>query len=195
MRLEVFHLVVLFDRDPMALALDLAPVHLTGEVCDMHIRHVTPRREEVCLYCYLLLGSDDAPRSELLDHCLDCLVFVPNTVILQIFDILRIEGRDNGFNRHRIYHLLEGILLPFDLVVLLELEELAPLGVVLNFWVGELGIFEALAVEVVVSGGETYFGLGEHEREENVLFVPIHSCKVIIRVCINLEDIRIWIQH
>ena len=52
--------------------------------------------------------------------------------------------------------------MPFDIVVLLELEEIAPLGVVLNFWIEELGIFEALAVEVVVSGDETNFGLGEH---------------------------------
>ena len=192
---EVVHLVVLCDRDPMVLSFYLAPVHLIGGVCDMRVGCVAPRREEVCLDLYLLLGCDDVPRPELIDHCLDCLVFVPNVVILQLFDVLRIDGPDDVFDRHRIHHLSKGVLLPFDLVVLLELEDIAPLGVVLIFLVGGLGVFEALAFEVVVSGSETYFGLGEHEREGNVLFMPIHSCKFSIGVCINLEDIRIWIQH
>ena len=54
---------------------------------------------------------------------------------------MRVNGRDDGLDCYFIYHLLKGILLPFDLVVLLELEEFAPLGVVLNFWVEELRIF------------------------------------------------------
>ena len=57
-------------------------------------------------------------------------------------------------------------------MVLFELEELAPLGVVLNFWVEDLRLFEALAVEIVVSGGETNFVIGEHEQEETVLAPP-----------------------
>ena len=32
------------------------------------------------------------------------------------------------------------------------------------FWIEELGIFDALSVKVVVSVGETHFGLSEHER-------------------------------
>ena len=43
------------------------------------------------------------------------------------------------------------------------------LDVVLNFWFEEFGIFNALAVGVLVSGGEMHFGLGEHEWEETVL--------------------------
>ena len=62
--------------------------------------------------------------------------------------------------------------MPFDLVVLLELDELAPLGVVLNFWVEELGIFDALAFNILVSGGDKNFGIGEHYQEETVLAPP-----------------------
>ena len=98
--------------------------------------------------------------------------FLTNVVLLQIFHVFRVNGHDNGFDRHGIHHLLGGVLLPVDLVVLLELEYLAPLGVNLNFWVEELSIFNALSVEVLVSSGETYFGLGEHEREETVLAPP-----------------------
>ena len=68
---------------------------------------------------------------------------------------------------------MEGVIFPFDFVVLLELEELVPFGVVLNLWVEELGIFETLAVEVVVSGGETCFGVGEYKREETMFAPPI----------------------
>ena len=67
---------------------------------------------------------------------------------------------------------MESALLPFELVVLLELEELAPLGVLLNSWVEELRLFEALAVKVVVYKVETHFGIGEHKREETVLAPP-----------------------
>ena len=57
-------------------------------------------------------------------------------------------------------------------MVLLELEDLSPLGVVLNFWVEELRIFDVTAVEILVSGGETNFGHSEPEREETVLAPP-----------------------
>ena len=43
------------------------------------------------------------------------------------------------------------------------------LDFVLSFWFEKFGIFNALAVGVLVSGGETHFGLGEHEWEETVL--------------------------
>ena len=38
-----------------------------------------------------------------------------------------------------------------------------PLDVVLNFWVEDLELGELLAVEVVVSSGETHFVLVEEE--------------------------------
>ena len=63
---------------------------------------------------------------------------------------MRVNGRDDGFDLHGIYHLLKFLLLPVDLVVLLELEELATLGVVLNFGVEDLGPFDAPTVKVLV---------------------------------------------
>ena len=100
------------------------------------------------------------------------MVFVPAVVLLQLLYVLCVGGRDNGFDHHGIHHRLEGVLLTFDIVVLLVLEDLSPLGVILNFWVEELGIINSLAVEVVVSGSETHFGLGEHNWEETVLAPP-----------------------
>ena len=100
---------------------------------------------------------------------------------------MRIDGYDDGFNHHGINHLLKGVLLPVDLVVLLDLEELAPLGVVLNFWIEELGPFDAPAFEVLDPGGETYFGLGEHERKETLLASPFGGIKMA-RKCQELVD-------
>ena len=59
-----------------------------------------------------------------------------------------------------------------DPVVLLELEKMAPLGGVLNFWVEEIRIFDVPAVEVLVPGGETHFGIGDHRQEKTVLAPP-----------------------
>ena len=58
-------------------------------------------------------------------------------------------------------------------MVILELEDLVLIGVVFNFWVEELGIFDALAVKVLVYGRKTRFSLGENEREETVIAPPI----------------------
>ena len=57
-------------------------------------------------------------------------------------------------------------------MVLLELEDLAPLGVALNFWIEEIGPFDAPAFEILDPGSETHFGPGEHESEETVLASP-----------------------
>ena len=84
-----------------------------------------------------------------------------------------VDVRDDDFDHYGIDHLLKGVLLPVDLVELLELEELAPLGVVLNFWIEELGPFDAPAFEVLGPGSETHFCLGEHEREETILASPL----------------------
>ena len=56
-----------------------------------------------------------------------------------------------------------------DLVVLLNLEELAPLGVVLNFWIEDLGPFDAPIFEVLDPVEETLFGLDDHKQEETVI--------------------------
>ena len=82
---------------------------------------------------------------------------------------------------------MEGVLLPLNIMVLLELEELAPLGVVLNFWVEELWIFDAPVVEVFIPGGETNFGLGEPERKETVLAPPFR-CSEMAREGRDLVD-------
>ena len=140
-------LVGLGDCDPLFLSLDLAPVQFTGEVFDMCAGRVTPRLDEVFLYGKLLLFCDYVPCMELLVHCLDGLILVTHLVLFKLFHVLRVNGRNDGFDRHRICHLLKGVLLPFDPVVLLELEDLVPLGVVLNFWVKDIGIFDAPAVK------------------------------------------------
>ena len=85
---------------------------------------------------------------------------------------MRIDGRNNGFDRHGIDQFLKGILLPVDLVVFLDLEEIAPLGVVLNCCIEELSPFDVLAFEVLDPSDETHFGLGEHKRKETNLAYP-----------------------
>ena len=67
--------------------------------------------------------------------------FLPYIVLLEFLNILRVDGCDNGFDHHRVDPLLEGVLLPFELLVLLELEDLAPLGIILDYWIEEIGFF------------------------------------------------------
>ena len=146
------HLVGLSDCEPMVPVFDLEYVQLTGEGCDMCVGRVTQWLKEVCLDGDLLLCCDDVPRLELIDHSQDFLILVTHVVLFGFFHVLCVDGRNDGFERHGIYHLLKSVLLPVGLVVLLELEELAPLGVVLNFWVEELRIFDVTTVEILVSG-------------------------------------------
>ena len=100
---------------------------------------------------------------------------------------MHVDGLDNGFNRHSIDHLLKGVLLTVDPVVLLELGELAPLGVVLNFWIEELEPFDAPAFEVLDPVDEAHFSLGEHNREETVLASPLCGSEMS-RECRDLVD-------
>ena len=60
-------------------------------------------------------------------------MFVTRVVLFELFRLLRIDVQDNGFDRHVIYRLLKGLLIPVDFVVLLEVEDLTTLGVVLDF--------------------------------------------------------------
>ena len=99
---------------------------------------VAPWREEVGFDIQNLLGGDNIPRAELGNQCLDRLVVVTYAFLLEFLDILRINSCDNGFDHHQVYHLLEGVLLPLDLMVSLELEELYNLGSVLSSWVYKL---------------------------------------------------------
>ena len=62
--------------------------------------------------------------------------------------------------------------MPLELLVLLDSEELAPFGVVLDYWVEELRLGDTLAVEVVVTGGKLHLGLAKEEQEEPVLAIP-----------------------
>ena len=86
----------------------------------------------------LLLGGDNIPRAELGKKCLDGLVFVPYVVLLELFNLLCVDGCDNGFDRHQVNHLLDSVLLSLDFLVRLKLEELSTLGSVLGSWVDEL---------------------------------------------------------
>ena len=73
------------------------------------------------------------------------------------------------------------LLLVFQLV-LLELENLTPLGVVLYFWVEKLGLGKLLPVEVLPPGDETHFGLAEDEQEETALANLFGGCKMARKV-------------
>ena len=53
---------------------------------------------------------------------------------------------------------MESVLLPLDILVRLELEELSTLGDVLDSWVDELWFIELLAVQVVFPGGRSHLG-------------------------------------
>ena len=156
----------------------LAPVQLAHKGCDVRVGSVDTWREEVGLDGQILFGGGDVPHSDLCDHRFDGLVFIPDVVLLQLLDILSIGGRDDGLDCHIVHHLLEGVLLPLDLMVILDMEELAPPCVVLNFWVGDLKLGKTLAVEGVVPGGETHFGLAEDEHEETMLATRFGGCEM-----------------
>ena len=68
-----------------------------------------------------------------------------------------VNGRNYGFNRHGINQLLKSVLLSVDLVVLPDLEEPVPLGIVLNFCIEELRPFDAPAFKVLDPGGRHSF--------------------------------------
>ena len=50
------------------------------------------------------------------------------------------------------------------------------------------GFFDAPAVEVLVPGGETHFGLSENEREETML-VPLFGCSKMDCDGLDLVDL------
>ena len=134
------HLVIAVDCNPMVFALNLAPVQLARKGCDVRVWSVAPRHEEVGLGGQLLIGGYEVQFLELCDHRFDILVLISYVVLIQILDVLRFNGRNNVLNHYGVHHLLKSVLLPLDLLVLLKLEELAPLYVVLDFWVKELSI-------------------------------------------------------
>ena len=164
----------------MVPTFDLAPVQLAGEGCDVGVGRVTPDIGEVRIEGKISLGSNDLPRLELLDHRSNVLGLVTNVVFFYMFRILQIDVRNDGFDSHGIDHLLKSVLLPVDLVVLLDLDEIAPLGVVLNFWIEELGPFDAPAFEALDPDSETHFGLGVHEQEKTVLASPFGGSKMAL---------------
>ena len=93
---KVVHLVGLGDCDPIALVFDLVPVQLMGEGCDMCARRVATRLRKVCLDGELLLCFDEVPRLELLDHRIDCIIFVTHVVLFELFYVLCIDGMANS---------------------------------------------------------------------------------------------------
>ena len=106
------------------------------------------------------------------------LLFIPNVVLLQLLDVLSVDGRDGGLDRHEVHYLLEGVIMSLDILVLLELEEIAPIFFVLNVWVKGLGLRELLAFEGVFPGGATHSGLAEDKREETVIAIPFGGPKM-----------------
>ena len=124
----------------MVLALDLAPVQLPRKGGDVRFCSVTPWRKEVVFDGQLILGDNNKPRADLGDHFFYRLFFLPYVVLLKFLGVLLVDGRDDSFDRHRVDHLLEGVLLTLDLLVLLELDDFAPLGTVRNSWVDYIGL-------------------------------------------------------
>ena len=61
------------------------------------------------------------------------------------------------------------------------MEDLVPLGVVLNFGIEELRPFDAPEFEVLGSGGETHFDLSEHKRGE----IVISALSVVVKWLAN----------
>ena len=113
------------------------------------------------------------------------MVLVPYVVLLELIDILRVDGRDDGFDHHRVDHILEGVLLQLELLVRLELEEISTLGAVLDYRFEELWFLEPLTFKVTVTGGRSHFGLTEDNREEPVLTIPF-GCREMNRKCCEL---------
>ena len=102
------------------------------------------------------------PKLSLVDlgnHCLDRLIFVPYVVLLEFLDGFCVDSHNDGLDCHRVDHLLKGALLPLNLLVRLELEELSTLSAVLSSWVEELFFLYPLAVEVDIPGGKSHFFL------------------------------------
>ena len=114
---------------------------------------VAPWREEVGFDIQNLLGGDNIPRAELGKKCLDGLVFVPYVVLLELFNLLCVDGCDNGFDLHQVNHLLESVLLSLNFLVRLKLEELSALVAVPDSWVDDLFFLEPFTVQVVVPDG------------------------------------------
>ena len=157
------HLVVVGDIDPMVFALDLASVQLERKGGDVRFWSVAPWREEVGFDIRLLLGVNNIPRADMDDHYIDCMVLVPYIVLLEFLDVFRVDVRDDSFDRHQVNHLLEGVLLQFDLLVRLEWEDLSILGAVLDYWVDELWFIKMLTAQVAVPNGRSHSGLAEDE--------------------------------
>ena len=101
----------------MVFALNLAPVQLARKGGDVHFWSIAPWREEVGFDIQILFGGNNIPRADLDNHCLDRLIFVPCIVLLEFLDVLCVNGRNYGFKCHQVAHLLEGVLLPLDLLV------------------------------------------------------------------------------
>ena len=129
---KVVYLVVVGVCDPMVFTFYLAPVQLACKGGDMRFWSVDPFHDKVGFYIQLLLGGYKIIRDELGNQCLDGLVFVPYVILLEFFDALCVDVGNNGFDHQQVDHLLEGLYLPLDLLVRLELEELSTLGAVLD---------------------------------------------------------------
>ena len=162
---KVVYLVLVGDCDPMVFALSLAPVQLACKGGDMSFWSVAPWREEVGFDSQILLGDDNIPRAELGNQCLGGMFFVTYVVLPEFLDELCVDGRNNGFNCHQVKHLLEGVILPIDILIHLDMEELLILGNVLNSWVDELWFLETLAVQVVVPCSRSHLGPANDEWE------------------------------
>ena len=78
--------------------------------------------------------------------------FVPYVVLLEFLEVLCVGNRDDGFDRHQVDHLLEGVLLPLELLVRLDLEEIPTLCDVLGSWVKELWFIDPPQSRLLFSG-------------------------------------------
>ena len=65
----------------------------------MRFRSVTSRHKEVGIDGKKLFDGNEIPHSELHNHRFYGLFFVPNVVFFQILDVLRVDIRNDAFNR------------------------------------------------------------------------------------------------
>ena len=113
----------------------------------------------------IFLCGDDKPCHELSDHGGDGLVLVVDVVFGELVNILCVDLTDDGLNADLVDDLLKCVVLPFQLLVVLELQELPASGCIRDGRIDAGREEQARAVEVGVVGDELHLVGGEDKRE------------------------------
>ena len=99
-------------------------------------------------------------------------IFVTDVLLPEFVDVLLIDGRSDGFDRHGVDDKLKVILRPFELLVLLELKEVPAFGLLFDVRMDKIGLCELGAVEGRVGGHVAHFWCVEDECEVAVAPTP-----------------------